>query len=314
MNEQIPLLVITGPTATGKTALAIEMAKRLGGEIITADSMQIYRGMDIGTAKPTKTEMQGIPHHMIDILDVWEEFSVAEYCRMAHKIIKDVRGRGLLPILAGGTGLYIKSITENIKFANAQKNEDLRAKLQKLADEKGRDAVYETLCEKDGAAAKKINPNDLKRVIRALELVLQTGKSKAELDEKSKSVPKIYKNVILGLELERSILYNRINDRVEKMLEAGLEGEALKVIKTAGVGATSLQGIGYKEIGWYLSGRATLGEAAELLKRATRRYAKRQITWLKRAEEIYYIDAARDLREITEEALGYARARLGERI
>jgi len=291
----IPLIVILGPTASGKTALAIKLAKELDGEIVTADSMQVYKGMDIGTAKPDIDEQSGIVHHLIDIVSPNEDFSLSTYVKLAHSTIEDIHKRGKTPILAGGTGLYIDTVINNINLSEDSFDKDLREKLSKMS----KDKLYSKLKEIDHDSAAKLHENDIKRVIRALEIYYLTGKTKTNLDNDSQTKGTKYKCVIFGLVMERNILYNRINLRVDEMVKRGLFEEVSKIYKKINKkNATSMQGLGYKEIIYFFDGLATRDEAINLLKRNTRRFAKRQNTWFKRNKDIIWLDAQRSIEEI----------------
>lgn len=286
----IPLVVIAGPTASGKTALAIDIAKELGGEIISADSMQIYREMNIGTAKPTAEEMCGVPHHMLDIADPCENFSLWKFARAAHKAINDVYSRGKLPILAGGTGLYTDTIVHNIELSEAGGDNSVREELMKKARSGGAAGLYKKLSETDPESAAKLCEKDVKRVVRALEIYYLTGKTKSENDEISKKSKKIYNYLYFAIETEREILYNRINTRVDEMVKRGLFEEVSDIKNKYGfINTTSMQGIGYREVLYYLRGLVTRTETEELIKRNTRRLAKRQMTWLRKNDEVIWI-------------------------
>lgn len=286
----IPLVVIAGPTASGKTALAIDIAKELGGEIISADSMQIYREMNIGTAKPTAEEMCGVPHHMLDIADPCENFSLWKFARAAHKAINDVYSRGKLPILAGGTGLYTDTIVHNIELSEAGGDNSVREELMKKARSGGAAELYKKLSETDPESAAKLCEKDVKRVVRALEIYYLTGKTKSENDEISKKSKKIYNYLYFAIETEREILYNRINTRVDEMVKRGLFEEVSDIKNKYGfINTTAMQGIGYREVFYYLRGLVTRTETEELIKRNTRRLAKRQMTWLRKNDEVIWI-------------------------
>lgn len=286
----IPLVVIAGPTASGKTALAIDIAKELGGEIISADSMQIYREMNIGTAKPTAEEMCGVPHHMLDIADPCENFSLWKFARAAHKSINDVYSRGKLPILAGGTGLYTDTIVHNIELSEAGGDNSVREELMKKARSGGAAELYKKLSETDPESAAKLCEKDVKRVVRALEIYYLTGKTKSENDEISKKSKKIYNYLYFAIETEREILYNRINTRVDEMVKRGLFEEVSDIKNKYGfINTTAMQGIGYREVLYYLRGLVTRTETEELIKRNTRRLAKRQMTWLRKNDEVIWI-------------------------
>ena len=286
----IPLVVIAGPTPSGKTALAIDIAKELGGEIISADSMQIYREMNIGTAKPTAEEMCGVPHHMLDIADPCENFSLWKFARAAHKAINDVYSRGKLPILAGGTGLYTDTIVHNIELSEAGGDNSVREELMKKARSGGAAELYKKLSETDPESAAKLCEKDVKRVVRALEIYYLTGKTKSENDEISKKSKKIYNYLYFAIETEREILYNRINTRVDEMVKRGLFEEVSDIKNKYGfINTTAMQGIGYREVLYYLRGLVTRTETEELIKRNTRRLAKRQMTWLRKNDEVIWI-------------------------
>ncbi len=287
MNKPL-VVVVAGPTASGKTSLAIEIAQRLGGEIVSADSMQIYKSMDIATAKPTKDEMALVKHHLIGFVDIGDEYSVAMYKKEATEAIKDILSRGKLPIVCGGTGLYIDTLVNNTTFFEHGKT-DVRNELEKSADEKGIEQLYERLKQADPEAALKLHINDRKRIIRALEVYLATGKTITEQDRLSHLEESEFEWCIIGLTAEnRQYLYDRINLRVDMMLEEGLLNEAEEFFKSE-YSATAKQAIGYKELKPYLDGLTSLDEAVEKLKRETRRYAKRQLTWFRRNESINWI-------------------------
>lgn len=282
------VLVIAGPTASGKTSLSVELAKRLNGEIVSADSMQIYKGMDIATAKPTAKEQQGIVHHLMDFLPADEEFSVARYKELATAAIDDILSRGKLPIICGGTGLYIDTLINNTEFLDYEKS-DIREKLNQKADEQGIEALYNELKEIDPQSASKLHLSDRKRIIRALEVYYSTGKTKTEQNEESHNKKSKYRFCVIGLTAEdRQYLYNRINLRVDIMLETGLLKEAENFFASE-ISGTAKQAIGYKELKPYFDGKSTLEECVEKLKMETRRYAKRQLTWFRRNESIHWI-------------------------
>jgi len=276
------LLVIVGPTAVGKTEIAVHVAKRLNGEIISADSMQVYRGMNIGTAKPTLEEQAGIPHHMLDIVDPGEPFSVADYQRMAREKIRQIAARGRLPILAGGTGLYVRAVIDPYNFIPADTDWNLRDRLRQMAKEEGLDGLYRWLSEVDPVAAKRIHPNDERRIVRALEVYKTTGQPLSFWEQQPDEQRPLYDLVMIGLHRPRPELYERINRRVDLMLEQGLLEEA-KELLAQGLDEKFIanQAIGYKEFFAYLRGEESLAEATEKLKQGTRRYAKRQLTWFR---------------------------------
>lgn len=286
-----PVIIIAGPTASGKTGLSIELAKLINGSIISADSMQIYRYMDIGTAKPDENERSGIRHYLIDEVDPDESFSVARYRELALGYIEDIIKEGRRPIIAGGTGLYINSLLYNINFSETICDEELRASLRKEAEEKGNRYLYERLLAMDPEAASKIHENDVKRVIRAIEVYTHTNKPISEHVKESRLEPAPYRYIIYGLNWDREKLYRRIDARVDKMIAQGLIDEVRHLVEMGyDKGTTSMQAIGYKEVLGYLRGEQTLEETIEILKRETRRYAKRQLTWFRRIREIKWID------------------------
>lgn len=293
--EKIPLVVVCGATASGKTSLAINIAKEFNGEVVSADSMQIYKFMDIGTAKPTKEEMDGVVHHMIDIVTPDINFSVAEYCSMAHSIIKDINERGKLPILAGGTGLYINSVVNDVKFEEAEQNETLRLELEDYAKTEGAEALHRILEECDPVSADKIHANNIKRVIRAIEVFRTTGEKLSEHNEKSKEIISRYSPIMMEILWDREELYERIDRRVDIMIEQGLETETKKLYEMGYTkDLTSMQGIGYKEMFQYFDGEWSFDEAVDKIKQYSRNYAKRQNTWFKRDERITRLSPKED--------------------
>ena len=285
-----PLVILTGPTAVGKTKLSIALAKAIGGEIISADSMQVYRHMDIGSAKIRLEEMEGIPHYLVDVLEPWEEFHVVRFQQMAKEAMKKIREHGHIPILVGGTGFYIQAIVKDIDFTENEAS-PYREELTRLAEEKGADFLYEKLQKVDPKSAQIIHAHNVKRIIRALEFYQMTGKKISEhnTEQREKSSP--YQFVYFVLQDERAKLYKRIEARIDEMLQDGLI-EEVTALKEMGLkrGMVSMQGLGYKEILAYLDGECTLEEAVEILKRDTRHFAKRQITWFKREEEVIWLD------------------------
>ena len=284
------VIVIVGPTASGKTALSIKLAKELNGEIISADSMQIYKKMTIGTAKPTKDEMQGIPHHMIDIVEPNEDFNVAMYKKMAEEKIEEILNKGKQPIIVGGTGLYVDTLVNGIEFQEIENDIEYRTQLEKETEINGVDWLFEKLKMVDPEAAKVIEKNNIRRVIRALEIFKVTGKTKTELDRESIKGSK-YDYIIFGLLWDREELYNRINLRVDLMIKDGLLDEVKSLIANEGFSKTALQGLGYKEVVEYLEEKITYAEMLEKIKMETRRYAKRQMTWFKRNKNIIWLEA-----------------------
>ena len=292
MEEKIPLLVVCGPTASGKTAVGVRLAQLYNGEVISADSMQIYKGLAISTAKPDKEEMQGIPHHMMDFLEPDEAFSVADYVRAAKACINDIRSRGRLPIIVGGTGLYINSLADNISFDHIQSDDNLRHSLEAEAAEKGGEYMHRRLSELDPEAAEKIHPNNVIRVIRAIEMNLLSGRSGSENREKSRTEPSPYELCMIGLTcFDREKLYDRINRRVDKMLEQGLEDEVRQVYNKYRL-KTAFNAIGFKEMIPYFEGECPLETAVEKIKQESRRYAKRQLTWFRRDARIFWVDTS----------------------
>jgi tRNA dimethylallyltransferase len=282
------LLVIVGPTAVGKTALSLKLAKEFTGEIISGDSMQVYKEMDIGTAKATAQERREIPHHMIDLIYPDTSFSVQEFQQLAERAIWDVYQRGHLPMLVGGTGLYVQSITHGYHMPKVSENRAYRSELINLAEREGNMVLYQRLQEVDSETASRLHPNDRRRIIRALEVYHETGKRFSD-QKKRKTSP--YNLLWIGLTMPRDLLYDRINQRVDQMIEQGLIQE-VKQLKEKGYhdGLTSIQAIGYKEIISYLDGDITLEEAIESIKRGTRKFAKRQLSWFRRIPEIHWFD------------------------
>ncbi|MBM7659275.1 tRNA dimethylallyltransferase [Bacillus mesophilus] len=283
------VVVIIGPTAVGKTKLSIEVAKRFNGEIISGDSMQIYRSMDIGTAKITPEEMEGIPHHLIDIKDPTEPYSTAEFQTDVRKLIQEITARGKLPIIVGGTGLYIQSVIHNYHFSEKGSDEAVRKQLETELAEKGIDVLMERLQQIDPISAESIHPNNHRRVIRALEVYITTGKTMSDyMDEQEEEL--LYDLALIGLTLDREILYHRINQRVDLMVEEGLEEEVRKLHDLGIKDVQSIQAIGYKELYQYLDGLISFQDAIELLKRNSRRYAKRQLTWFRNKMDVKWFD------------------------
>ena len=290
-QNKTPLVCVVGPTASGKTKLSVELAKALNGEIISADSMQIYRYMNIGTAKPSEEEMCGIPHYCIDFLPPESTFSVADYVKMAHSAIAKVIGNGKLPILTGGTGLYVSSLVDNITFSPSPCSAELRAELKALGDEKGNDFLWQMLNDIDPTLAKELHPNNQGRVIRGIEIYRLTSITMTEHKRLSRINESPYSLCMIGLNFKnRQTLYNRINKRVDEMQSAGLIDEIHSLIKM-GYSKTSVQAIGYKEFFDYFSGNITLQEAVENVKQETRKYAKRQLTWFNRDTRINWLYA-----------------------
>ena len=287
------IICIAGPTASGKTALAVALAQEIGGEVVSCDSMQIYRKMDIGTAKPTLQEMAGIPHHMLSVADPEEDFSVSRYCKMATPIVEDIISRGKKAIIAGGTGLYMDALIRGNDFA-PYPSTGRRQELEQLAQEKGIEEVLCQLRKVDPESAQRLHPSDQKRIIRAMEVYLETGKTITEHNRQTQEIPPRFQPVWFALEDEdRQTLYDRIDKRVLIMLEDGLLAE-IQGLLDSGVPekATSMQAIGYKEFVDALQGRCSIEEAAALVQQASRRYAKRQLTWFRRNPAIHWLTRA----------------------
>lgn len=286
-----PFVVLAGPTAVGKTELSISLAKKLDAEIISADSMQVYRQMNIGSAKITQEEMQGVPHHLIDVLDPDEEFHVVRFQEMAKKAMEEIYARGRLPLLVGGTGFYIQALLYDIDFQAAGENEEIRSSLLKEAREKGNQVLHDRLRQVDEAAALAIHPNNVKRVIRALEFYLITGRqiSRHNAEQKKRQSPYDFRYIVLHARREE--LYQRIDLRVDRMVEAGLV-EEVRALRDQGYTKemVSMQGLGYKEILDYLEGNSSLSEAVYRIKRDTRHFAKRQLTWFRREPDVIWVD------------------------
>lgn len=295
------LLVIVGPTAVGKTALSIELAHKFKGEIISGDSIQVYRGMDIGTAKITPEEMQGIPHHLIDIHNPDHPFSAAEFQARASGLIKEIHRRNHLPMIVGGTGLYIQSVLYQYEFSEAGQDEWLRRQLEEYVEHHGREHLHERLRKIDPITAGRLHPNDVKRVIRALEIYEMTGTTMAEYQKRAKQSP--YQLCLFGLTMDRELLYERINARVDLMIEQGLVEEVERLLNQGySKDLISMQAIGYKELVEYFEGNWSLPEAVEAIKKNSRNFAKRQLTWFRSMKEIEWIDMTdqMDRRKIVE--------------
>lgn len=301
-NEKIPLLVIAGPTASGKTALGIALAKEYGGEVVSADSMQIYKGLDIVTAKPTAEETEGIPHHLISIADMDAEFSVADYVRLAKEKIADIHARGRLPVLVGGTGLYINSLIDNVNFDNADTDGSVRKRLTDEAELLGNEAMHKRLAEIDPETAEAVPPQNIIRVIRALEVWELTGMRFSDYRRANMGTESDYKVCMIGLNCrDRDVLYDRINKRVGIMAENGVVEECRAVYENERLG-TACQAIGYKELIPYFRGEADLEECLDKIRQSSRRYAKRQLTWFRRDYRInwIYLDNFTNFNEIIE--------------
>ncbi len=286
-----PLVIITGPTAVGKTALSVKLAKQLNGEIISADSMQVYRHMDIGSAKVTREEMDGVPHHLIDVLDPREEFNVVTFQRMAREALQGIYARGHLPIIAGGTGFYIQALLYDIDFTETDEDTSFRKELEEKAETEGPGVLHRMLAEVDPESAAAIHANNVKRVIRALEFYKQTGTRISAHNERERQKKSPYQFFYYVLTTERPVLYERIDRRVDLMMEQGLV-EEVRQLKEMGCTRelVSMQGLGYKEILAYLEGETSLEEAVYILKRDTRHFAKRQLTWFKRERDVRWLN------------------------
>ena len=305
------IICIAGPTASGKTALAVELAKELNGEVVSCDSMQVYKRMDIGTAKPTREEMQGIPHHMIDVAEPEEDFSVSRYCEMAAPIVDDILRRGKTAVIAGGTGLYMDSLIRGNAFAPFPST-GVRERLEHQADAEGMEAMLSRLRSVDPEAAARLHLSDRKRILRALEVFLETGETITDHNRRTQTIPPRYRPLWLGLDFaDRAQLYRRIDARVGLMLEMGLVKE-IQDLLASGIPAkaTSLQAIGYKEFVAALNGEGTLEEAADQVRQSSRRYAKRQLTWFRRNQSIHWL--TRSPGEEGEEIIARARQVLRE--
>lgn len=294
MTDKLPLLVIVGPTAVGKTAYCIELALRLRTEIVTADSMQVYRGMNIGTAKPDAEEQRGIPHHGIDLVDPDEECNVADYRQHALESIASIHERGMLPILTGGTGLYIRAVVDEFLFPERGADWALRRRLEEEAEQAGRPALHARLRAVDPETAARLHPNDLRRVVRALEVYERTGRPLSEHLREARGKGSPFDLLMFGLTRPRHELYERINARVHEQIRAGLVEEVSALLERGlDEDDVSMKGLGYKEIIAYLKGRCTLEEAITILQRDTRHYARRQLTWFRADKRIQWLDMSR---------------------
>ena len=292
MDDRQPLLILAGPTAVGKTRLSIELARRLNGEIISGDSMQVYRGMDIGTAKIRRSEMGGIPHHLLDICDPWDEWNVMLFVKRAKEAIEQIRSRGRLPMVVGGTGFYLHALAYDTQFTEEHTDGELRRELERQARELGADGLHRRLAEADPDSAAAIHMNNVKRVIRALEYYLETGEPISAHNRRERQKPTPYRLCYLVLSMERGQLYRRIDERVDAMMEQGLEAEVRRLLSLGCErGMASMQGLGYKELIDYLEGRVTKDEAIYRLKRDTRHFAKRQLTWFRAERDAVWLEA-----------------------
>ncbi|AOV08200.1 tRNA (adenosine(37)-N6)-dimethylallyltransferase MiaA [Sporosarcina ureilytica] len=300
MKNKLDVLAIVGPTASGKTALSVELAKLLDGEIINGDSTQVYKGFDIGTAKITQDEMDGVPHHLFDTKEPTESFSVAEYQTEVRSWIKDIQARGKLPIIVGGTGLYIQSVLYDFRFTEEASNPEVRNRLENVLEEKGPDYLYEKLVRIDPVGAEKIHPNNHRRIIRALEIIEVTGRTKNE-HEQNAGNQALFNHLIIGLDMNREVLYDRINMRSEMMMEQGFLDEVNNLLQKGIQDTQSMRAIGYRELQGYLEGKMSYEEAVEAIKKSTRNYAKRQMTYFRNKLDIIWFDAERGTKEILKE-------------
>lgn len=289
--EKEKVIVICGPTASGKTAMSIELAKKINGEIVSCDSMQIYKEMDIGTAKPTREEMQGIKHYMIDIISPDQRYSVADYKRDAKIAIREILKKGKTPIVVGGTGLYVDSLIYEIEYQDIKFDEEYRKELEKQAREKGLNTLYEEAKKIDPEAILKISPNDQKRILRILEIYHATGMTKTEQEKKSREKEPEFDYKVYALNMPREKLYERINLRVDLMIKQGLIKEVEEIYHKYSEFPTAMQGLGYKEVVEYLKGNLTKEEMIEKIKQESRRYAKRQLTWFRKNKQTIWLDA-----------------------
>ncbi len=283
MKEKV--IVIVGPTAIGKTELSLKLAKDLNGEIISGDSMQVYKGLDIGTAKASKEEQEMVPHHLIDIIEMTEDYTVSDFQTKARSLIEDITSRGKVPIIVGGSGLYIQSVLYDYQFPNEARDEAVTKELEKEVESKGIEPLYNRLKEIDPKQADKIHPNNHRRVIRAVEIYETTGLTMTEIQERQKVTP-LYEVQFIGLEMDRALLYERINQRIDIMVQNGLIAEVSKVFENVDQTSQAMSGIGYKEFIPYFRGESSLHECMDTLKKNSRRFAKRQYTWFKNKMDI----------------------------
>ena len=293
MKEKV--IVICGPTASGKTALSIELAKKINGEIVSADSMQIYKDMNIGTAKPTIDEMQGIKHYLLDFVSPEERYSVAQYKQDAKRAIKEIIKKGKTPIIVGGTGLYVDSLIYEIEYNDIKIDEEYRNKLEAIVEKNGLEELYKKALEIDPVAMEKISKNDKKRIMRILEIYKATGKTKTQQELESRKKPVEYDYRIFAINWDREILYQRINKRVDIMIEQGLVNEVKNILDKYDKFPTAMQGLGYKEVVDYINGIYTKEEMIEKIKMETRRYAKRQLTWFRKNKQTIWLDGTNDI-------------------
>lgn len=295
MNK-LPLVIVAGPTASGKTRLAIDLAKLINGEIVSADSMQIYKYLDIGSAKPTPSERSEAVHHMLDFLEPDAQYSVADYTEQAHTVIADILKRGKMPIMCGGTGLYINSVADDVTFGEIDTDYEIRESLEQYAKENGNEALLEILAEFDPVSAKRLHPNNARRIIRAIEFYRVTGVPISVHQEQTKQHTSRYNPIIFCIDFDRQKLYERINMRVDIMLKEGLIDEVKSLVDMGYTTAlNSMKAIGYKELIDYFNGSISLDEAVEIIKQSSRRYAKRQLTWFRRDKRIIWLNAEGDI-------------------
>ena len=302
------IVVVCGPTASGKTALSIALAKAFDGEVVSADSMQIYRGMDIGTAKPTKEEMAGVPHHMLDVAEPGEQYSVSRYVQEATACVEDILARGKLPIVCGGTGLYIDGLIRGTDFQPAGTDNGIREELEKEWEEQGAEAMMARLAAVDPPSAERLHLSDKRRILRALEVYLATGETITAHNARTKAIPPRFEAVMIGLNTQpRDILYGRIDRRVDVMLEQGLLREVQTLLEKGLLEGTAAQAIGYKELLAHFRGEMTLDAAADLIRQKSRNYAKRQLTWFRRDERVKWIvyNAPQAAQAVLQEATEY---------
>ena len=295
MEDKQKVIVICGPTASGKTALSIELAKKINGEIVSADSMQIYKGMDIGTAKPSKEEQDGIEHYLLDFVSPDIRYSVAQYKCDAKCAIKEILSKGKTPIIVGGTGLYVDSLIYEIEYSDIKIDENYRNELEKIAEKEGLKKLYDMALEIDAVAMEKISHNDKKRIMRVLEIYNATGKTKTQQEIESRKKPVEYDYRVFAINWDRDILYQRINKRVDLMIENGLIQEVKSILDKYESFPTAMQGLGYKEVVDYINGIYSKDEMIEKIKMETRRYAKRQLTWFRKNKQTIWLDGTNDI-------------------
>lgn len=297
MTHNLNVIAIVGPTASGKTALSIELAKLVDGEVINGDALQVYKGLDIGTAKITPEEMEGVPHHMFDLKEPAEPFSVAEYQAEVRKRIKEIQSRGKLPIIVGGTGLYVQAVLYDFRFTEQASDIDVRNRLEKELEEKGADHLYEQLVAKDPIDAEKIHPNNHRRIVRALEIIEVTGMTKGD-HEQDVGRDALFNHLLIGVDMNRTLLYERIDRRVDVMMAQGFLEEAETLWNEGIRNMQSVQAIGYRELHQYIEGDIPFDNAVELIKKNTRNYAKRQMTYFRNKLKITWFDAENGTEEI----------------